>query len=158
MDLTQQPPRSALDLCAGVVMAWRTADKCRATLNETNGGYVYNCPLDKKLFEFLGTDADEFARAVREARSDADVEAFVREKIAGRSAEEIVAWNQDFLRYEPDLSRPNYQDALRALQERAPGRTDLTLWVDIVDIEEGRAVPSVEEVRSRKEALGLANE
>jgi hypothetical protein len=156
MDLTKQRPRSALELCSGVVMAWRTTDKCRAFHAGTLGSYIYDCPLDKKLFAFLGTDAEEFAQAVREAQSDADIEAFVREKIAGRSDEEIVAWNQDFLRYEPDLSRPSYQDAVRAIRERAPDRTDLTLWVDVVDIEEGRPVPSPEEVRARKETLGLA--
>lgn len=155
MDLRQQPPRSGLERMGGVLMAPRTTDKCRAHLNGTLGEYIYNCPLDKKLFEFLGIDADEFAGVVERAASDEDVEAFIRYKLAGRAEEEIVAWNQDFLRYEPDLSRPNYQAAAEALRRRAPGRDDITLWVDVIDVEEGRPVPSAEEVRERKALLGM---
>ena len=153
MDLRTGVPRSALERLGGVVMAARTLDKCRAHLAGTIGGYIYNCPLDKELFEFLGTDAEEFASVVGAARSDGDVEAFIRSKLAGRAEEEVLAWNQDFLRYEPDLSQPHYQDAARALQERAPGRDDLTLWVDVIDVEEGRPVPTPEEVRARKADL-----
>lgn len=156
MDLTKQPPRSALERLGGVVMAARTSDKCRASLRGTLGEYVYDCALDRKLFEFLGTDAQEFADVVRAAgEDDADVEAFIGSKLAGRAEEEVVAWNQDFLRYEPDLTQPHYGDAAEALRRRAPGRADITLWVDVIDVEEGRPVPSLEAVRERKELLGL---
>jgi len=153
MDLTRSYPRSALERFAGVVMAPRTTDKCRAYLQGTLGEYIYNCGLDRRLFEFLGTTAEEFAEVVRHARDDREVEAFVRQKVAGRSPEEIEAWNRRFLNYEPDLSRPAYRGQAEALARRAPGRTDLTLWVHLTDIEEGRPVPSAEEVRAFKEQL-----
>jgi hypothetical protein len=156
MDLTKQPPRSARETFAGVMMAPRTTDKCRAYLAGTLGAYIYNCPLDQKLFAFLGTNAEEFADVVRRARGDDDVEAFVRQRVAGRSRDEIETWNRDFLKYEPDLSRPAYRDAVEALQRRAPGRPDITLWVHLIDIEEGRPVPTPEEVRALKAELGLA--
>ena len=153
MDLTKEYPRSALERFAGVVMAPRTTDKCRAHLQGTVGEYIYNCGLDRELFKFLGTDADEFAGVVREARDDGDVEAFVRQKVAGRSPEEIEAFNREFLDYEPDLSRSAYQGQREALARRAPDRTDITLWVHLTDIEEGRPVPTAEEVRAFKEQL-----
>ncbi len=168
MDLSAQPPRSALELMGGVVMAGRTLDKCRAHLAGTLGEYVYDCPLDQRLFEFLGTDAEEFARVVKVARNltgdhaaagaqgDEAVVAFIQAKLAGRAEEEVLAFNQDFLRYMPDLSRPSYQGAVEALRQRAPGRDDLTLWVDVIDVEEGRPVPTAEAVRERKALLGLA--
>ena len=56
MDLTRDYPRSALERFAGVVMAPRTTDKCRAHLQGTLGEYIYNCGLDRKLFAFLGTN------------------------------------------------------------------------------------------------------
>jgi hypothetical protein len=153
VDLTTGYPRSALERFAGVVMAPRTTDKCRAHLQGTAGEYIYNCGLDKKLFEWLGTNADEFAGVVQRARGDGDVEAFVRQKVDGRPADAIEAWNRQFLNYEPDLSRPGYRGQAEALARRAPGRTDLTLWVHLTDIEEGRPVPAPEEVRALKEGL-----
>lgn len=153
MDLTKEYPRSALERFAGVGMAPRTTDKCRAYLQGTLGEYMYNCGLDKQLFQFLGTDRDEFAEAVRRAQGDAEVEAFVRQKVAGRSADAIETWNRQFLDYEPDLSRSAYQGQREALARRAPGRTDITLWVHLTDIEEGRPVPSPEEVRAFKAQL-----
>ena len=150
MDLTKGYPRSALERFASVVMAPRTTDKCRAYLQGTLGEYIFNCGLDKKLFEFLGTNAEDFADVVRRARDDGDVEAFVRQKVAGRSPEEVEAWNRRFLHYEPDLSRPAYRGQAEALARRAPGRADLTLWVHLTDIEEGRPVPTPDEVRAFK--------
>jgi hypothetical protein len=153
MDLSRDYPRSALERFAGVAMAPRTTDKCRASLAGTLGEYRYNCGLDQKLFAFLGTDKDEFAAAVKAARSDAEVEAFVRQKLAGRSAEEIEEWNRRFFDYEPDLSRDAYAGQREALARRAPGRTDLTLWVHLTDMEEGRPVPTPEEVKAFKAQL-----
>jgi hypothetical protein len=153
MDLTKQPPRSGRETFAGVMMAPRTTDKCRAHLQGALGAYIYDCGLDRRLFSFLGSNADEFAGVVRDAADDRDVEAFVRQKVAGKSPEEIEAWNRQFLNYEPDLSRPGYRGQAEALARRAPGRTDLTLWIHLTDIEEGRPVPTPEEVRAFKEQL-----
>ena len=150
MDLSREYPRSALERFAGVVMAPRTTDKCRAYLQGTLGEYMYNCGLDRKLFEFLGTDKDEFAEVVRNAGGDGDVEAFVRRKAAGRSQEEIDAWARTFLDYEPDLSRDAYQGQREALARRA---ADITLWLHLTEIEEGRPVPTPEEVRAFKAQL-----
>ena len=148
MDLSKEYPRSALETFAGVVMAPRTTDKCRAHLAGTLGEYVYNCGLDRQLFQFLGTDAEQFAGVVRQAAGDADVEAYVRQRVEGKSGAEIEAWNRQFLDYEPDLSRSSYAGQREALARRAPGRSDITLWVHLTDIEEGRDVPSPEAVRA----------
>jgi hypothetical protein len=153
MDLSKEYPRSVLERFAGLVMAPRTTDKCRAHLQGTLGEYVYNCGLDRKLFAFLGTDAEAFAAVVGQARDDGDVEAFVRRQIAGRSAAEIEAWTRAFLDYEPDLSRAAYEGQREALARLAPGRDDLTLWVHLTDMEEGRPVPTPEEVQTFKAGL-----
>ena len=153
MDLTKEYPRSALERFAGVVMAPRTTDKCRAHLQGAVGEYIYNCGLDRELFKFLDSNADEFAGVVRQARDDSDVEAFVRQKVAGKSPAEIEAFNREFLDYEPDLSRDAYQGQREALARRAPDRSDLTLWVHLTDIEEGRPVPLPEEVQAFKAQL-----
>jgi Domain of unknown function (DUF5069) len=153
MDLSKEYPRSALETFAGVIMAPRTTDKCRAHLAGTLGEYIYNCGLDKQLFQFLGTDAETFADVVSRASGDADVEAYVRQLVAGKSREEIEALSRQFLDYEPDLSRPAYSGQREALARRAPDRSDLTLWVQLTDIEEGRPVPTPEEARAFRASL-----
>jgi Domain of unknown function (DUF5069) len=153
MDLSKEYPRSALETFAGVVMAPRTTDKCRAHLAGTLGEYIYNCGLDKQLFQFLGTDAEAFAGVVGGAAGDGEVEAFVRQLASGKSRDEIEAWNRQFLDYEPDLSRSAYSGQREALARRAPDRSDLTLWVQLTDIEEGRPVPTPEEARAFKAGL-----
>jgi hypothetical protein len=153
MDLTKQYPRSALEKFAGVIMAPRTTDKCRAHLQGTLGEYIYNCGLDRQLFKFLDTNAEEFAGVVAAASGDGDVEAFVRQKAAGKTAAEIETWARDFLNYEPDLSRSGYSGQREALARRAPDRTDITLWIHLTDMEEGRPVPTPQEVQEFRTGL-----
>jgi hypothetical protein len=90
---------------------------------------------------------------VSSARDDTDVATFVRQKAAGKTAAEIEAWGRDFLNYEPDLSRSAYSGQREALARRAPDRTDITLWVHLTDIEEGRPVPTPQEVQEFRAGL-----
>jgi hypothetical protein len=108
---------------------------------------------DRQLFRFLDTDSERFADVVRQASGDADVEAYVRQRVEGRSPAEIEAWNRQFLDYEPDLSRSSYDGQREALARRAPGRSDITLWVHLTDMEEGRDVPSPEAVQAFRAGL-----
>jgi hypothetical protein len=103
-----------------------------------------------------GTNAQEFAEVVRRSHDDRGVEAFIRERLAGKSAAEIEAWSKDFLGCEPDTSQPYYLPVLAIRDQRVPGRDDLTLWADLTDVEEGRPVPAREQVRANRQALGLS--
>lgn len=155
MDLRVNVPRGGYDTLGGLVMAARTTDKCRAFLAGTIGEYNYDCPLDRDVFELLGTNANEFAEVVRRAPDDSGVAAFIQEKLARKTLEEIDAWNKDFLAYEPDTSEAYYTPVLAMREQRAPGRDDITLWVDLTEVEEGRAVPSREDVQATRTRLGL---
>lgn len=142
MDLTQTYPRSGREKIAGLMMIGRTVDKARAYLAGTLGEYVYDCGMDQRVFSFLGTSAHELAEAVRHAGSDDDVTAFVRGKLTGKTDDVVAAWNEAFMAIQPDLSRPAYADAVAALKLRAPKRTDITHWVDLIDVEEERPIPA----------------
>jgi hypothetical protein len=48
--LSLQAPHSRYDRGAGLAIACRAVDKCRASLAGTPGEYHYDCPLDKHLF------------------------------------------------------------------------------------------------------------
>ena len=140
MDLTKAYPRSGREKIAGLMMIGRSVDKARAHLTGTLGEYIYDCPMDRRVFDFLGTNAEEVADAVRQA-DDEQIAAFVRTKLGDKTTEAVEAWNAAFMAIEPDLSRPAYADAVAAVQRRAPHRTDITHWVDLIDVEEGRPIP-----------------
>ena len=57
-DLTKQAPRSARVRLGGYVTLPRMLDKGRATLAGKNGEYHYACPMDQRLLDFLGLDAE----------------------------------------------------------------------------------------------------
>ena len=88
-DLTKQPPRSARVRLGGYALLARCLDKGRATLIGKNGEYHYACPLDQRLLEFAGIDA----------------EALKKELAAGKGDGEILEWFQSNAkpkRTEPD--------------------------------------------------------
>ena len=70
MDLTIEKPRSPKEKLLGLVSLKRVIDKARARNEGHLGEYDYDCPHDKPLFEFLGTNGEEFARKVRELAAD----------------------------------------------------------------------------------------
>ncbi len=59
----------------GYVHLGRMIDKCRAVLAGMQGEYIYPCPMDRRLLEFAGLEADQFLQAVQ-----------------GRTDEAVVAW------------------------------------------------------------------
>ena len=57
-DLTKAPPRSPRVRLGGFVILPRLLDKGRATIAAKNGDYVFNCPMDRRFFDFVGTNAN----------------------------------------------------------------------------------------------------
>ena len=78
MDLTKTAPRSSKDKLAGLVSLKRAIDKAKAHNEGKLGEYDYDCPHDKPLFEFLGTNGDEFSRKVAELDTDDAIANWVR--------------------------------------------------------------------------------
>ncbi len=141
MDLTKNFPRSPKEKLAGVVMLARTSDKARAYNAGKLGEYKYDCPLDQEVFEFLNIDHGEFARRADEL-SEPQLEEWVRVTfVSKKSAADIDKFNASFLGDKPE---PESDSEKRFLAMRAkidPSRTDVTTWVDLLDLEEGRDVP-----------------
>ncbi len=136
LDLNTVYPRSPKQLLGGYAHLARMIDKARAKAAGTLGEYVYPCPLDKALLEFLGLDADAvFEIATR--GTDDEVLRWVQDHATARSADEITAWNQAFFARKPtDENKLRY--FLEVRNRVAPHRTDVTTWVDSLDLEEAR--------------------
>jgi hypothetical protein len=143
MDLTKTAPRSAKDKLAGIVSLKRTIDKSKANDEGHLGDYHYDCPHDKPLFEFLGTNGQEFGQKVRELQSDDAIARWVQEKtLSHKSSADIDRFNAERMHWHPD---PGTDSAVFFDSERkrvAPDRPEIVTWFDLLDLDEGRPVPS----------------
>ena len=141
MDLTKSFPRSPKATIAGVTMAARAADKGRASAAGTLGEYNYDCPMDRMLFAFLGTDGVEYLAAVSSSSDDSGVAKLIEAQLASKSHKEIDDYNHHLLGHAPKAGTDGVGYFLSVLQRVGHGRTDIFTWPDLIDVEEGREVP-----------------
>lgn len=138
-DLTRTYPRSVKEELGGYVHLARMIDKARAKAAGRLGEYIYPCPLDDRLLSFLEIDADRFYEAARTTDDDGMV-GWVRENAARHTPEKVAEWNRAFV-----TRGPTDEDSMKRFRslcdQVAPGREDVTAWVDLLDLDEGRDVP-----------------
>jgi hypothetical protein len=144
MDLTKTYPRSVHEKTLGVVQVARTIDKGKAAAHGNLGEYLYDCPMDEALFQFLGMNADELLQVIKNAQSDAEIEAYFKQFIDKKSPDELERWNREWVNRKPEGESLEYFLKLR--NEVAPDRTDVTSWADVLDLDEKRPVPRREAV------------
>ncbi|MBH0203124.1 MAG: DUF5069 domain-containing protein [Nitrospira sp.] len=125
---------------AGHVHLARMIDKCRAVLAGTEGEYIYPCPMDERLMEFVGITSDQFTAAVKAHSTDEGVVTWFEHTATPHLPAELDEWNQQLLARGPSSpeSAARFNQYLAAID---PTRTDLTAWSDLQDLEEGRMVP-----------------
>ena len=140
MDLRKEFPRSMKFKLGGYAHLARMIDKCRAVLAGTEGEYIYPCPMDERLLEFVRLTSDQFTVAVKANTTDEGVLAWVRQHAQPHQPAEVEDWNQRLLARGPSSpeSAIRFRKYLDAID---PSRTDLTAWSDLQDLEEGRIVP-----------------
>ncbi|TKB57081.1 MAG: DUF5069 domain-containing protein [Nitrospira sp.] len=143
MDLRKDFPRSMRVKMEEYVHLARMIDKCRAVLAGTEGEYIYPCPMDDRLMEFVGITADQFTTAIKANPSDDAVAKWFTQAAKAHPPAELDAWNQMMLSRGP--STPKKQEYFNQLRDAVdPSRTDLMAWADLQDLEEGRHVPRQE--------------
>ncbi|MCS5610574.1 MAG: DUF5069 domain-containing protein [Candidatus Poribacteria bacterium] len=137
MDLIKNFPRSPYEKVDDYMMLGRTIDKAHATLQGLLGEYMYDCPLDKRLFGFLGISAHQLLELVENSENDEDVVDLLKTIQVERNTEEIKQFNDQILESGPnDDESQVYFERLR--QKHAPDRPDISSWFDIIEAEEGR--------------------
>jgi hypothetical protein len=148
MNLEKTVPRSPKDKLVGLVSLKRTIDKAKAFNEGHLGEYDYDCPHDKPLFAFLGTNGKEFASKVKELESDDAIAQWVQNNgLKGKSPDDIEAFNAERMRWRPDPGTESEAFFKRTLQAIAPSRSDIKTWFDLLDLDEGRPVPEAAPVR-----------
>ena len=138
MDLTKTYPRSVHDKWLGLVQLGRALDKGKAKANGTLGEYNYDCPMDNAVFGFLGMNGEEFLGVIKNAKSDAEIDAYAKQFVDKKTPAQIEQWNREWVSHEPEGESKTSFLGLR--NQVAPDRTDVTTWADLLDLDEKRQV------------------
>ena len=140
-DLTTSYPRSVRNKVLGVVQLGRAIDKGTALANGLNGEYNYDCPMDKGVFDFLGVDGGAVLDVIKKAQSESEIEAYLKPYVDKKTPQQIEAFNAEFLTHGPAAGSDAEKYFLDLRSQVGPGRTDVTTWPDLLDLDEKRDVP-----------------
>jgi hypothetical protein len=139
MDLSRTYPRSPKMKMSGLVQLARMVDKARALRKNKISDYIYPCPLDKIILNFLCIDPDVFAIKAVDCGDD-EISAWSQEILKDKNATEI-----DFINGQILERRPDSEDQLKYFREIRnkinPSREDINTCVDLMDLEEGQLPP-----------------
>lgn len=139
MDLTKNYPRSVHEKYLGIVQLGRALDKGKAKAHGNIGEYNFDCPMDDAVFEFLGINGEEFLGVIKNAKSDAEIDAYAKQFVDKKTPAQIEQWNREWVSHGPEGESKTYFLNLRS--QVAPDRTDVTTWADLLDLDEKRPVP-----------------
>jgi len=136
MNLTLEFPRSPNEKLAGLAHVPRMIDKARASRQNTLGEYIFPCPLDEMILEFVGADSADFSE-IANSGNDEDVAAWVKEKCQDHDTESFQKINEVLLSKGPD--DPEAWEKFKKIRDGInPSRTDINTWAALIDLEEGR--------------------
>jgi len=139
MDLSRAFPRSPKQEMAGLVHLPRMIDKGRAYKENKLAEYIFPCPLDKIILNFLQVDTEVFANMTRDKKDD-EINDWAKEQTKSKSQSDLDFINKQILERRPDSEdRLDYFNDLR--NKIDPSRTDVDTWADLIDLEEGRMPP-----------------
>jgi len=145
-DLTSSYPRSVREKTLGLVQIGRAIDKGIATAGGQNGEYNFDCPMDREAFGFLGVDGSALLDVIKRAESESEIENYLRPYVEAKTPAEIAEFNAQFLVHGPQPGSDAEKYFLELRDQVAPGRTDVTAWADLLDLDEKRDVPRREPV------------
>jgi len=134
-DLTKQPPRSTRVRLGNYALLPRALDKGRATLIGKNGDYHYACPLDQRLLDFLGIEAEPLKAQLAEGKGDGEILEWIKANQKNtHSDEEIAAWSATIDVRGPEGDSVEFFNQL--LQNAGPQRTDIKTWSALLDLDD----------------------
>jgi hypothetical protein len=134
-DLTKQPPRSPRARLGGYALIPRMLDKGRAEITGKSGEYHYNCPLDRRILEYLGTDAEALRTELAKGKGDGEILAWITANQCNKhTPAEVAAWSAAADVREPDTDSKEFFEELR--NAAAPHRTDIKTWAELLDLDD----------------------
>ena len=141
MDLTQFIPRSPKNKLAGIVMIPRMLDKARAYKSKSLGEYIYPCPLDQIILDFLGIDHKKLAYQAQKL-TDKEIELWINKMLSNRPISDKENVNKKLLGRKPNTKESiNRFNLIR--DEINPSIKNLTTWVELIELEERQITPKI---------------
>ena len=134
-DLTQRPPRSTRTRLGGYALLPRMLDKGRAEIAGKSGEYHFNCPLDQRILEFLGIEADALRAQLAAGKGDGEILDWIRANQTNKHTPvEIEGWSDAAGKRVPDGESLEFFNQIR--QAAAPHRSDIETWADLLDVDD----------------------
>jgi len=115
-------------------------DKALASKLNTLGEYIYPCPLDKIILDFLQIDAEEWIRLVH-SQNEEQLARWVKKKCASGPPDDMESINRKILERKPD-SEDRWKRFYELRDNIDSSRKDIVTWAGLIDLEEGRHMPS----------------
>ena len=137
LDLEKQPPRGPREKLAGLMFMPRTIDKLRAEqpggkigpyLNESDGLSAFMCKR-------AGIDMGELRAKVASAKDEAEIEAWLRDRLDPAAVE---ALNEKMAGLGPYRLAPEIVERVAHHHPIMRERSDLTTYFDIFEADEAR--------------------
>ncbi len=132
-------PRSPYDRLGGYVHLPRLIDKAKLHRKGLLNGYNYKTVgFDKHLLAFLKLNPDEFEEAANRLDDDDAILAWINDRAAKHSAEEIEHWNEAMISRHPDnaVKKARFLHFLK--EAGGEGRKGIRTYFDLIEFDEGR--------------------
>ena len=122
-------------------MVCRMIDKARAYNSNTLGEYIFPCPLDTIILDFLNTNHKEFAYQTQNL-SDNKMASWIKEKCLCWSEVDKERINKKILDRKPEtLESLNRFNIIR--NNINPIAKNITTWVELIELEESQTLPKI---------------
>jgi hypothetical protein len=137
LDLTTHRPRGPRETTLGFYFLPRTIDKLRAELPGGNMGSYLNHDTGFSAWAVrrLGLDMDEFRNAVRDARDESEVVAWLSARV---DLSKAPAFNEKFETFVVDRFTPEDQVLVRERHPVMAQRAELNKILDVLEAEDER--------------------
>ena len=146
MNLIENYPRSPRETLNGLVHVPRMIDKANAFRNGELGEYIFPCPVDKIMLEFLGLSHEEFVNKIYDTDKE-EVSKWLSKIINSKNTNDIDCINERIL----DPKRVWWKKVYGLIFNKLnPSENNFKTWVDRVDYEEGRSFKEINSNKSNK--------
>ena len=122
-------------------MIARMLDKARAYKSKSLGDYVYPCPLDQIILDFLDIDHEKIAYQAQKL-TDKEIELWINEILSNRSLSDKENVNKKLLGRKPNTKESiNRFNLIR--DKINPSIKNVTTWVELIELEERQITPKI---------------
>lgn len=112
-------------------------DKCRATIAGKNGEFRFDCPLDKRVLDFLGIEPEALKEEVARGKGDGEILEWITAQSKTKPSEwEIEQWSCYMERRGPDSDSETLGYFVNAVGKMGKSRSDIKSWADLLDLDD----------------------